>query len=55
MNWLPRGQTGERMITDREGGCVMWTKAMLLFAFLAVALLLGIHLGLAWVQQAMLQ
>jgi hypothetical protein len=36
----------------------MWTRALLLIAFLAVvlplALLLGVHLGTAWVQQAVL-
>lgn len=36
----------------------MWTKALLLLVFLVVvvplALLLGVHLGTAWVQQAVL-
>jgi hypothetical protein len=36
----------------------MWTRALLLIAFLAevlpLALLLGVHLGTAWVQQAVL-
>jgi hypothetical protein len=36
----------------------MWTRTVLLLVFLAVvvplALLLGIHLGAAWVQQAVL-
>lgn len=36
----------------------MWTRALLLLALLAVALplalMLGIHLGMAWVQQSML-
>jgi hypothetical protein len=36
----------------------MWTRTVLLLVFLAVvvplALLLGVHLGTAWVQQAVL-
>lgn len=46
------------MIADRGRRPTIWTKAPLLIAFLVVvlplALLLGVHLGASWAQQAVL-
>jgi hypothetical protein len=59
MNRLPKGaKPGERAIADRGRRLSMWTRTLLLIALFVVvlplALLLGIHLGAAWVQQAVL-
>ena len=58
MNRLPResGRTGNSLAGKASG--VMWTKAVLVLAFVAVvvpmALLLGVQLGFAWAQHAVL-
>ncbi len=53
-----RANPDERAIAERKGGYAMWTRVLLLLALLTVViplvLLLGVNLGTAWVQQAVL-